>query len=240
MYEQHRTAGVQIGETRATFTRSTAGVLLCCLVAPDAKAERYPGLAAELVALLVELIVALGTPASVAAKRATETIPIVVQTGDPVAAGLVRDLAHPGPKDHQDEVTGMTDLWRWSASDLARAIRTRQVSSRDAVHACLTRIEQVNPRINAIVECRTEEALAGADAADAAVAGERSSGHFTAFRSPSRSTWTKSGMRQPTASSLSGTRSQLKTALWSQTGGGPELCSSGAPTRILASLVHGE
>ena len=63
----------------------------------------------------------------------------------------------------------MTDLWRWSASDLAHAIRTRQISSRDAVHACLNRIEQVNPHINAIVECRTEEALAGADAADAAV-----------------------------------------------------------------------
>ena len=46
------------------------------------QAERYPGLAAELVALPVELIVALGTPASVAAKRATEAIPIVVQTGD--------------------------------------------------------------------------------------------------------------------------------------------------------------
>src|SRR5262245_53714777 len=60
------------------------------------QAERYPGLAAELVALPVELIVALGTPASVAAKRATEAIPIVVQTGDPVAAGLVRNLAHPG------------------------------------------------------------------------------------------------------------------------------------------------
>src|SRR5215475_10329529 len=59
------------------------------------QAERYPGLAAELVALPVEVIVALGTPASVAAKRATEAIPIVVQTGDPVAAGLVRDLAHP-------------------------------------------------------------------------------------------------------------------------------------------------
>jgi len=42
------------------------------------------------------LIVAVGTPASVAAKRATEAIPIVVQTGDPVAAGLVRDLVHPG------------------------------------------------------------------------------------------------------------------------------------------------
>ena len=60
------------------------------------QAERYPDLAAELVALPVELIVTLGTPASVAAKRATEAIPIVVQTGDPVAAGLVRDLAHPG------------------------------------------------------------------------------------------------------------------------------------------------
>src|SRR5262249_27798464 len=36
------------------------------------QAERYPGLAAELVALPVEVIVALGTPASVAAKRATE------------------------------------------------------------------------------------------------------------------------------------------------------------------------
>jgi ABC-type uncharacterized transport system substrate-binding protein len=60
------------------------------------QAERYPGLAAELVALPVEVIVALGTPASVAAKRATEAIPIVVQTGDPVAAGLVADLAHPG------------------------------------------------------------------------------------------------------------------------------------------------
>src|SRR5262245_12617179 len=60
------------------------------------QAERYPGLAAELVALPVEVIVALGTPASVAAKRATEAIPIVVQTGDPVATGLVRDLAHPG------------------------------------------------------------------------------------------------------------------------------------------------
>ncbi|MGE3700422.1 MAG: ABC transporter substrate binding protein [Hyphomicrobiaceae bacterium] len=47
-------------------------------------------------ALPVEVIVALGTPASVAAKRATEAIPIVVQTGDPVAAGIVSNLAHPG------------------------------------------------------------------------------------------------------------------------------------------------
>ena len=64
----------------------------------------------------------------------------------------------------------MTELWRWDAIDLARGIRTRQISSRQAVLACLARIEQVNPRINAIVEFRSEEALAAADAADAAIA----------------------------------------------------------------------
>src|SRR5262249_61487757 len=54
------------------------------------------GLGAKRVALPGEVMVALGTPASVAAKRPPEAIPIVVQTGGPVAAGLVRDLAHPG------------------------------------------------------------------------------------------------------------------------------------------------
>jgi len=60
------------------------------------KAERYASLAAELVAVPVEVIVTLGTPATRAAKRATDTIPIVMQAGDPVATGLIADLAHPG------------------------------------------------------------------------------------------------------------------------------------------------
>lgn len=61
-------------------------------------------------------------------------------------------------------------LWQWDAVDLARAVRLRQISSREAVQACLDRLEAVNPRINAVVEYRPEEALAAADAADRAVA----------------------------------------------------------------------
>ena len=64
----------------------------------------------------------------------------------------------------------MSDLWKWGAVELAQAIRTRKVSSREATLAALARLDAVNPRINAVVESRREEALAQADAADKAVA----------------------------------------------------------------------
>ena len=58
--------------------------------------ERLPELAAELVRLKVDLIVAVGAAAPYA-KQATATIPIVlVAAGDPVALGLVQSLAQPG------------------------------------------------------------------------------------------------------------------------------------------------
>jgi putative ABC transport system substrate-binding protein len=58
---------------------------------------RQPALAAELVALPVDLILSWGTPATLAAKQATATIPIVMGSiGDPVAVGVVPNLAHPG------------------------------------------------------------------------------------------------------------------------------------------------
>jgi len=62
------------------------------------KVERFPALAAELVALKVDIIVtAGGTLAAQAAKQATTTIPIVfASVGDPVAEGLVTSLARPG------------------------------------------------------------------------------------------------------------------------------------------------
>ena len=63
----------------------------------------------------------------------------------------------------------MKDLWRWGAVELARAIRAREVSSREAVQSCLARIDAVNPRINAIVDLMADEALRAADQADAAV-----------------------------------------------------------------------
>lgn len=65
---------------------------------------------------------------------------------------------------------GMAELWQLSALELAEAIRTRQASSREVVEAHLARVEQVNPHLNAIVRVLADEALAAADAADAAVA----------------------------------------------------------------------
>jgi amidase len=50
-----------------------------------------------------------------------------------------------------------SDLWRSSASDLAQAIRNKVVSSREVVKAHLARIDQVNPRINAITQVLAEQ-----------------------------------------------------------------------------------
>ena len=58
--------------------------------------DRLNDLAVEFVRLQVDLIVASPTPAAHAAKRATTTIPIVFNAGDPVGTGLVASLARPG------------------------------------------------------------------------------------------------------------------------------------------------
>jgi putative ABC transport system substrate-binding protein len=72
----------------------------------EQKNERLPELTADLVRLKVDLIVASGTPAVLAAKGATTTIPIVMtNAGDPVGAGLVVSLARPG-----GNVTGFSSL----------------------------------------------------------------------------------------------------------------------------------
>jgi putative ABC transport system substrate-binding protein len=66
--------------------------------------DRLPELAAELVRLKVEVIMAGGTLAPLAAKRATTTIPIVMTTaGEPLGSGLVSNLARPGAN-----VTGLS------------------------------------------------------------------------------------------------------------------------------------
>jgi len=63
----------------------------------DTKLDRLPTLAGELVQLKVDLLIAPGTPGALALKKATKTIPIVfADVTDPVAAGLVDSLAHPG------------------------------------------------------------------------------------------------------------------------------------------------
>ena len=57
---------------------------------------RLPELAAELVRSRVDIIVAVQTPAAHAAKNATRDIPIIVMAGDPIATGLITNLARPG------------------------------------------------------------------------------------------------------------------------------------------------
>jgi putative ABC transport system substrate-binding protein len=62
----------------------------------EGRDDRYPALAAELIALPVDIIVTWGTPAALAAKQATTTIPIVMGAiADPVSLGIVSNLARP-------------------------------------------------------------------------------------------------------------------------------------------------
>lgn len=68
------------------------------------------------------------------------------------------------------------DLWRWSAAALAAAIRARQVSSVEAVTACLERTAAVNPALNALIDVQGERALAAAAEADRATAGDEALG----------------------------------------------------------------
>jgi putative ABC transport system substrate-binding protein len=74
----------------------------------EGKFERLPALAAELVALKVDVIVAPSTVAALAAKQATGTLPIVFAgAADPVTDGLITSLALPG-----GNVTGLANLSR--------------------------------------------------------------------------------------------------------------------------------
>jgi putative ABC transport system substrate-binding protein len=72
----------------------------------DGKPERYADMAAELVRLKVDLLVPITTPATIAAKNATSTIPIVfLEVGDPVLSGVVASLARPA-----GNVTGLSSF----------------------------------------------------------------------------------------------------------------------------------
>ena len=93
------------------------------------KSERLPPLAAELVALNVDVIVAPGTPAALAAKQATRTLPIVFPVAvDPVQSGLVTSLGRPG-----GNVTGLSFF------------------GPDVVGKCLEQLKQALPGASRIV-----------------------------------------------------------------------------------------
>lgn len=68
--------------------------------------ERFPALVAELIAAKADVIVTAGTPAALAVKKATTTVPLVmVAVGDPVGTGLVPSLARPG-----GNLTGLSSI----------------------------------------------------------------------------------------------------------------------------------
>src|SRR5262249_46826014 len=69
----------------------------------EAHAERSPALPAELLQLPCDEIVVVTPPAVLAARKATDTIPIVMVTGAPLGAGLIPSLAHPA-----GNVTGLS------------------------------------------------------------------------------------------------------------------------------------
>jgi putative ABC transport system substrate-binding protein len=72
----------------------------------EGKYERFPALIAELIALKVDVIVTAGTPASLAVRKATTSVPLVmVAVGDPIGVGLVASLARPGGNS-----TGLTSI----------------------------------------------------------------------------------------------------------------------------------
>lgn len=72
----------------------------------EGNSERLPGLAAELVNLKVDVIVAGGTPATLAAQQTTSAIPIVMSgMGDPIGSGFIKSLSRPG-----GNITGVTNM----------------------------------------------------------------------------------------------------------------------------------
>jgi putative ABC transport system substrate-binding protein len=95
LFEQLRQLGYVEGQNIIVERRYAQG-----------RAERFEEFAAEMVRLKADLIIVNTTPAAIAARKVTTTIPIVIPTAiDPVGAGLITSLAHPG-----GNITGSTIL----------------------------------------------------------------------------------------------------------------------------------
>ena len=109
----------------------------------DAKADRLPQLAQELVRLKVDVIAAIFTPCALAAKQATREIPIFVIAGDPIGTGLVASLARPG-----GNITGLSNMGSEAAGKCVELFRDMLPSlSRVAVLA-----NPVDPFTRSILE----------------------------------------------------------------------------------------
>jgi putative tryptophan/tyrosine transport system substrate-binding protein len=117
----------------------------------DGQYDRIPSLTSDLVRCQVSVIAALGTPAALAAKAATTTIPIVFETGaDPIQLGLVASLNRPA-----GNVTGVNQLVQEIAPKLLETLHELLPTAR--VMALL-----VNPTDSVLTKINVHEVLAAA------------------------------------------------------------------------------
>jgi putative ABC transport system substrate-binding protein len=119
----------------------------------DGQIDRLPAMAADLVHLQVSVIAATSTPAAIAAKAASATIPIVFETGgDPIQLGLVRSLNQPG-----GNVTGVSQT---NVETVAKRL--------ELLHELLPTLRMfallVNPANPSLAEPTTNEVQAAASA----------------------------------------------------------------------------
>ena len=155
----------------------------------EGKYERFPDLAAELVQLRVDVLVAIAAPATRAAKEATTTIPIVsVAVQDPVGLGLVQSLARPGGnitgptltgglaiagkqlgllKETVPRVSRVAVLWNPANPMLAQQLRGMEVAAR-ALRVQLQPVEARGPdefdgAFSAVIRARAGALLVTAD-----------------------------------------------------------------------------
>lgn len=127
----------------------------------EGKLDRLPELATELVRLKVDVIVTLYVPPSLAAKKATENIPVVVIVGDPVETGIVPSLAHPG-----GNITGVSSARRVAVLGHA----TNPVFAKSMLNEVLAAGGATDTQIEPVIMVRGPEE---ADSAFATMASQR-------------------------------------------------------------------
>ena len=141
--------------------------------------ERLPGLAAELVQMKVDVIVAGSTPTVQAAQRATSTIPMVmVRVGDPVVSGFVASLARPG-----GNITGLSNISVDASSKYLELLRaavprlsrvTVLVNPANPIHLDFLKRVQATEKTNSVTTSPVEASTASQiEAAFAAMTRER-------------------------------------------------------------------
>jgi putative ABC transport system substrate-binding protein len=142
----------------------------------EGRRELLPALARELVAMPVDVIVTLGTPATVAARDATSSVPIVfIGVGDPVGSGFAASLAHPG-----GNLTGLSfvgpelaaknlELLKQAAPEVSRvAVLVPGDGTQPLVRAVWTELERAALRLH--VTLQRLQVLSAGDHLDNALA----------------------------------------------------------------------